>query len=263
MIITSDEYHAHPAIGSTTAKLAIKSMQLFRDAQTGVYVQPDKPAYQIGRLAHMMILEPERFARCVVTEGPINPATGKGYARDTNKFAKWQAENPDITVVEPWLFTMLERMPEKVRALFCGGVAESSYFTNLEGVPVKCRPDYLRGTQILDVKTIDDVDQRDRAIVRNKYWVSAAWYRAVMRAVTGKSHSFRLIFCEKKPPFRWRIVTLEADYVMLGDSSVAQTIQRIGRAMKSGDWSDHEDIEVSAAMPNYLEPDLEEDEDDA
>ena len=257
------EYHAHQAIGASTAKLALKSLQLFDDARKGICVQEDKPHFQIGTLAHMMVLEPKKFARLVTCDGPINPRTNKMYARGTDKFDEWLAARPGVTVVEPWLYTMLARMPSEVKELLRGTVREQSFFTTMAGLPVKCRPDALAPGLIIDLKTCLDVDRIERDIVKNSYWFTAAWYRAVMQAATGKRHAHKFIFVEKSPPYRWRIVDLDAGYNMHGDSVVSGVLSRIYDANISGNWADSEDVTQMVGMPQWLEIEAEGDDDDA
>jgi hypothetical protein len=261
--ISMADYHAHQAIGASTAKLALKSLQLFDDARRGVYVQADRPHFQIGTLVHMMVLEPEKFARLVTTLGPINPATGKMYGRDSLKFAAWQAENPGVVVVEQWIFLMLARMPPEVKALLKGTVSESSVFAELGGLQVKCRPDALKPGLIIDLKTCDDVDKIERDIAKLKYWFTAAWYRAVMRAATGQRHAHKFVFVEKSPPYRWRIVDLDAGYNMHGDSAVNAVVDSIYAASQAGDFSDHGDIDQMVGMPQWMEIEAEGEDDDA
>jgi exodeoxyribonuclease VIII len=249
------EYHAHPAIGSTTAKLAYKSIRLFRDKLDGVYDREPSTAFSIGTLIHMMVLEPSRFAEMVVTQGPINPKTGEQYGRNTKAWAEWQAENPNKIVVDPWMITMIERMPDEVRDIYNSkkGVAEESVYTHLtNGLHAKCRNDWREDTLITDLKSIDDVDNCERHIAKYQYWFSHAWYRAVMLAETGKKHQFRFVFCEKKPPFRWRIVELDADYIMYADDVVRRVIAEIDEAFKNDLWIDNVDISMMASLPQYL-----------
>ena len=260
--MSMQDYHAHQAIGASTAKLALKSLQLFDDARRGIYTTPDRPHFQIGTLVHMMVLEPEKFARLVTTLGPINPATGKMYGRETAKFAAWQAENPNKIVVEEWIFLMLARMPREVKELLRGTVREQSFFTTLAGLPVKCRPDALKDEVITDLKTCVDVDRVERDIARQQYWFTAAWYRAAMKGATGKRHAHRFVFAEKTPPYRWRIVSLDAGYNMHADNAVDQVLERIYAASVSGNWADDGEVTQMVALPNYMEPELE-DEDDA
>ena len=261
--MSMQDYHAHPAIGSSKAKLALKSLQLFDDSRLGIYAQADKPHFAIGTLIHMMVLEPEKFARQVTTLGPINPATGKMYGRETAKFAAWQSESPDVQVVEQWVYLMLERMPHEVKELLRGTVREQSFFTTLAGLPVKCRPDALKPGLIIDLKTCMDVDRIERDIAKLSYWFTAAYYRAVMHAATGKRHAHRFIFVEKSPPYRWRIVDLDAGYNMHGDSVVSGVLSRIYDANISGNWADSDDVSQMVGMPQWLEIEAEGDDDDA
>jgi hypothetical protein len=261
--MSMQDYHAHQAIGASTAKMALKSLQLFDDARRGIYVQPDKPHFQIGTLVHMMVLEPEKFARLATIDGPINESTGKMYGRDTVKFQRWLDDRPGVVVVEPWIFQMLERMPPEVKALLKGTVREQSFFAELDGLQVKCRPDALAPGLIIDLKTCLDIDNLERDIARLKYWFTAAWYRAVMRAATGKRHAHRFIFVEKAAPYRWRIIDLDAGYNMHGDSVVNAVVDSIYRASQAGDFSDNGDVTQMVGMPQWLEIEAEGEDDDA
>jgi hypothetical protein len=211
----------------------------------------------------MMVLEPEKFARLVTIDGPINESTGKMYGRDTVKFQRWLEDRPGVTVVEPWLFTMLDRMPREVNELLRGTVREQSFFTTLAGLPVKCRPDALAPGLILDLKTCVDVDRIERDIAKNSYWFTAAWYRAAMQAETGQRHAHKFIFVEKSAPHRWKIVTLDAGYNMHADNAVDKVLERIYAASVSGDWADDDDVVQMIGMPQWMEIEAEGDDDDA
>lgn len=251
--MTDTEYHAAPGISSTTAKLALKSMQLFGDKVRGILPAYDSPAFQVGRLAHMMILEPDRFAEQVVTCGPVNEKTGKQYGRDTKAFHDWQAENPGKTVVDPWLHLALDRMPGQVAELLTGGLAELSVFSDMTcGLRVKCRPDYLIDDQILDLKTCADVDAAEKNIQTYSYWFSHAWYRMTMLSATKKTHDMRFIFVEKNPPHRWRVVSLSPEYVEYADNRCDELIGKISHAMKIDRFDDEGAIEVEAAIPKWF-----------
>lgn len=256
------DYHASQAIGSSTAKLALKSMQLFDDARRGIYTQPDRPHFQIGTLAHMMTLEPEKFAQLVTCDGPINESTGKMYGRDTVKFQRWLDDRPGVTVVEPWLYTMLERMPIEVMRALEGTVREQSFFAELAGLQVKCRPDALKPGLILDLKTCVDVDRIERDIIKQGYWFTAAWYRAVMQSATGTSHDHEFIFVEKAAPYRWRIVTLDTPYIMRGDDVVEDVLGRIYHASMTGNYKDKSGVRIEASMPEWMNPRDEESDDE-
>lgn len=248
-MITEDmsdiEYHAHEFIGSSTAVQMLESSQLFHDCMNGVVQREDKPHFKIGRIAHMMVLEPDRFDQQITTEGPINPKTGKMYGRGTKKFEEWEAQNPGMMVVEPWLYTMLERMPPEVREIYdAQGVAELSIFEDIKNVGVKCRPDWLMPDHIYDLKTIDDINHIEKHIKTLRYWFTSGWYRRVMQMSTGVLNKHTFIFVEKKPPFRWRIVDLNANDLSYGYDQACEVMAEIDTCFGLDDFSDYEPIHV-------------------
>lgn len=252
----AEAYHKAAEIGSTTAKTFLTSPRLFKDRIDGIDRVEDRPHFQVGRAAHLMVLEPERFEQCVTTKGPINAKTGKPFGRDTIAFAEWQAANPGIMVVEPWLYLALERMPDAVCDLIKGGRGEVSVYAPTKlGFGVKCRPDYLLPGLIVDLKTIDSVDHIGRAIARFKYWFSAGWYRMVMNLETGSHHQFRLVFMEKKAPYRWRIVDLAPDYMAWADHQVDDTLAAMSDCYRTDYWNDPGDVVQVEQMPSYLDND--------
>lgn len=250
------DYHAHPYIGSTTARLVLKSPQLFHDAVTGIYKRKDTASLKLGRLAHMAVLEPDRFAQQIVSEGPINPKTGKEYGRDTKAWEEWEAANPDKIVIDPFIPRALDRMPAEVRELFADtGAAELSAFVNQKSLQfgIKCRPDYLAGDTIIDLKTIDDEANIGRAISRFGYWFSHAWYRMAMKLETGTKYRFRFVFMEKNPPYRWRIRDLEPGFAMYADDMVEKAMAAIAEGTERGKWADTGEVVGIESMPSYME----------
>ena len=247
------EYHAAPGISSTTAKLALKSMQLLGDKLRGILPPFDSPAFQVGRLAHMMILEPERFQEQVVTSGPINEKTGKPYGRDTRAFQDWQDANPGKTVVDPWLHLALDRMPGEVSDLLTGGGAEASVFADLAcGLRVKCRPDYWRPGELFDLKTCADVDQAEKNIRTFSYWFSHAWYRMTMKQVIRKDFTMQFIFVEKSAPHRWRVVSLSPEYVEYADNRCDEMVGKISESVRTDIFDDDAPIHIEAGLPKWF-----------
>jgi hypothetical protein len=247
-------YHAHPAIGASTAKLAHTSIRLYRDALDGVFEREDKGHLAVGRIAHMAILEPDRFRQQVVTTGPTNPKTGKEYGRDTNAWKDWEAANPGVIVVDPWIPLAIQRCPSEIRNRLASGASEESWFVRHSGLEMKARPDKVFGPIISDLKTIDRIEDARRAIFRNSYWFSDAWYRMVGKLLTGDRFTYDFIFVEKSPPHRWRIVTLSDQYAAWADRVVDDTVGKILRAMTTGDWEDDGPIHDEVPIPEFLVP---------
>jgi len=244
-------YHQHPAIGSSTAKLALRSLRLVKDTIDGL-AKPETVAQQVGTIFHGLILEPDRILPNVVDHGPINPKTGCEYGRDTKKWEEWAIENPTAVFLDDWMRPSLDRMPSAVSDLLlipCD--SEVSVFVDGTQFRMKARPDRLYDKLIIDLKSIDNIDSIDRSIDKYSYWFSGSWYRRVLFMETGVHHDFVLIFAEKNPPYRWRIVDLDDAYRKYGDEKVTDVIGQIGQAFASGNWEDQDDIRILATFPEW------------
>jgi hypothetical protein len=259
------EYHADPHIGSTDAKLWLESPQLFKDKLDGVVIRKDSRAFQLGRAAHILFLQPDEFAKAIGT-GPINEKTGKPYGADTAAYSSWAAMNPGKIILGQRdlddLNRMQDRMPPQIKDILrSGGVAESSYYLTLAGVAVKCRPDWISNGTIYDIKTIGNMADAEKHISRYKYWFSHAWYRMIVKAETGKAMPFRFLFAEKSPPYRWKLIDIDADWIGYADASVDRALGEIAEAQRTGDWSDRGEITVMASRPAWESDDDEDTED--
>lgn len=252
----ADIYHASPAWGSSRACVFRRSPQEAHDEMTGLKVRIDRGCLQVGRLAHMMVLEPDRFAQQVVDEGPIHEKTGRPFGRDTQAFARWQAEHPEKVVVEPWLYTMLGRMPAAIREILQCGKPEVTVRVEADDQhpAMQCRPDWNRDLQhVWDLKTIDSLEQIDKAILNFNYWIKAGWYeRTIQRETGSRPRSFEFIFCEKACPWRWQIVTLAEDYREEGYIAACDLARDIRDAELVGDFTDHYDIHRVVPMPSWM-----------
>lgn len=252
-------YHDSPNFGQSTLKLACKSLRLVKDKLDGIYQPAQSPAMSLGSIIHKMVLQPDTIQ--VSDTGPMNERTGKPYGRDTKAFAEWQSLNPETVVIEPWVRTMLDRMPVEIGDIFTEGRPEVSVFREdtKTGLPIKARIDSLGGiATITDLKTCNDCDGNalDREIWRHLYWFQAAFYRRIMLQETGETHRFQFVFCEKKPPFRWRMVRMSADYNLWADDQVAHVLNKVSIAhTKTGNWEDGDGIEHMTFLPDFMDSD--------
>lgn len=236
-------YLANPAMGAGTASLGMESLRLLKDEREGLVKHSETDATAFGTAFHARILEPDLF-QSLLSEGPINDKTGKCYGRDTKAWAAWEADNPGRIVLDAeemaTLLYMQERMPDEVRRIFTNPNArrEISVYQDFDGLAVKCRPDDLTDQYITDLKTIDDIGNIRRAVRQRRYWFSQAWYKRLMMKETGRERKHRLVFAEKKPPFRWKIVDENPDRIEQSMMRVQGVLSMIQSAVTLGDWSD-------------------------
>jgi exodeoxyribonuclease VIII len=217
-----DDYHAHPAIGSTDVKAALRSLAYYRARRS---VPPkDTPATRDGKILHCAILTPEVFERTHCIE-PQNAPRDLRHLRNAAKpsdstkesiafWDQWDADHAGMTSISAtdwdWYSRIRDciRQHPELRPYFeaaTDAAAEASVFARCPetGLRVKCRKDYkgaLGGVRFtFDLKSTEDA--REDAFVRNAeaygYFISGAFYQDVAEWGGDPSDLFVLVAFEK------------------------------------------------------------------
>ena len=83
---------------------------LYWKKKEGLIADEDRPAYLVGRAAHVRILEGhDRYQEEFAFVGPINPATGKPYGALTKKVQEW-ADAQGKSVLTETQIDLIENM---------------------------------------------------------------------------------------------------------------------------------------------------------
>jgi len=246
----SDVYHANAAIGSGRIRAYLRSPRLFRDHCDGI-CEEETDALLFGIAAHLRLLEPEAFDKTVA----IKP---EGMSFATTEGKAWRAQQAGRLIVKEedanHLRRMHERMPAEVREIFARCRREVTVRTEIDGIPVQCRPDLwdLDGRRKYDLKTTKDIDDVELTVWKRGYHIQDRWYDRVILAETGKRCvESALVFVEHKPPYRWRIVDLDPDFRHMGEKAVGDALHGIAARMKSGCWDDEDDVRLLASPPEW------------
>nr|WP_192963065.1 PD-(D/E)XK nuclease-like domain-containing protein [Caedibacter taeniospiralis] len=105
-------------------------------------------------------------------------------------------------------------------ALLQNGVAEASFFGQLEGYDAKCRPDYYcrERSLIIDIKKTTDASPEGftRADANFKYYIQAAWYLDVLKSIGEPVKDFLFIAVEATAPFMVGIYRLADSAIEFG-----------------------------------------------
>lgn len=249
----AEDYHASGCIGSSLIRAYLKSPRLFRDMKDGVAVK-ETPALIYGTNMHTLFLEPDRWAQTVV----VKPE-GMSFATKDGK--AWREEQAGKVIVPvddaKHLAFMRDRMPPEVKALFVGAQTEVTYRTTLDGLAVQCRFDIHRSDWAYDLKSIQCMDDWERAIWKYGYHIQARFYQRCEEAETGRpARPFSFIFAEKQPPYRWKIVDLSPDYDAIADEKIDDALHGINARLLSGCWDDPAPIREEAQPPHWMEGDI-------
>ena len=240
----ADEYHARSRSGEFMSSHLLadfrESPALYRRKVSGEIAESESSAFVMGRAAHCLILEGRNaFDReYVVTDGPINPRTGESYGRSTKAFAEWAAtQEREIISGKDFIF-LLE--------LLADGIAEGVVRAEYCSVPCQIRMDWFgMKSGLVDLKTCDSLRWFESDCRRYGYIHQLAFYRAILRIVTGKNFPVHIIAVEKNEPFSAGVWKLTDELLDLAELSNKSALERFRACCISGVWpTGYEDLRI-------------------
>lgn len=279
--MTSEEYHAHPAIGASM-------LECFRESRRTYfarYVAKTEPAPEptdamnFGTLVHMSLFEPERVADAVAAPYPEFAPDGKKWLRRAgSNHEKWWAE--EVAKREGKIKVMSDVLPRVARvveaikanefaATILGqeGTPEFSIFwvDKATGLECKCRVDFMP-TQWMtdyrkvaaDLKTADDPSPQPyiSQCVRLGYHRKLRHYRAGLNAYTGSQQNFVHIAAGTSPPYVVAHYDIDdrdqRDGYPLGQEQRRRVLRNLAECMDTGDWREPwEKSVVTLLLPSW------------
>jgi hypothetical protein len=264
--MTIEAYHAHEAIGSTSIKEILRSPAHYLYAKSN---RKDSPAFNLGRAAHMALLEPQVFAEEVVVMPEFWGVTKDGKRTNSpnstdvkEQRERWILANHGKTIVSAeeradiLLMAKAISNSKTARALLTSGAAEESYFCECPdtGIMLKARPDFLRDGMIVDLKTT--INAHPAAFVKSianfQYHISAAVYLDVVSAATGQDFKeFIFIAVEKEGPYGVSVHRLDEIAIEEGRKLYKKALKILAECQKSGDFPSYADEILNAYLPSW------------
>lgn len=219
------DYHAHHALGSSDIKQLLVNPHGFRQEK------PSSKALELGSLVHKLILEPDEFESSYYILDNIDRRTKEGKERYIKALAEAEAENKEI--IDLATFQQGKEIAEAfnqsaVSKLIAGGVAENCAFSEIDGVAVKCKPDYYREDKkiIIDLKTTSIAGGASalsfqKAIANYRYYIQASLYMQILGA-----DEFYFIAIETQAPYMIGVYKLDITAIELGETQIKKAIKR-------------------------------------
>ena len=250
----ADVYHAKAGQYLSSHRLADfrRNPLLFRKKELGLVEEPDRPAYVLGRAAHVLILEGrEVYERSYAFGGPINPKTSQPFGSRTKAFQEW-AEAQGRPVLDDEQAALVENLNVSVRAhkhaadLLAGGIAEGVIRAEYCATPCQARLDWLNPERgIVDLKTCDNLDWLQVDARTYGYVYQLAFYRALAALLTGERLCVHLICVEKKEPFRCGVWRVSEEVLGLAQKENEEAIARLCLCRQKDEWlTGYEDVRV-------------------
>lgn len=205
--MTNAEYHARAEISKSDLDLLAKSPFLLKMKKDGKYQSEATASQILGSAVHTLVLERSDFINEFAIEPNIDKRTKDGKAEFNEFFAK----NSHKIIIKADEFEKANLIANsviemKATAKFLkDGKAEQSYFGEIDGVKVKCRPDFYNEKLglIVDLKTTSDGSPNGfmKSIANFNYHIQTAFYSDIMRSLGKKVNKFLFIAVETKEPY--------------------------------------------------------------
>ncbi|MEM9762869.1 MAG: PD-(D/E)XK nuclease-like domain-containing protein [Pseudomonadota bacterium] len=270
-------YHGQPCDGPSISSTGIKKIigdgpsAFFREWSGNPESEDAAPKkhFDIGRAAHLMMLEPERVKdRVAIYPEDVLSSNGATSTKKARAFED-ETRKAGMTPIKQaeWdkLIAMRDRMeahPHARRALIRGR-AEVSLFWKEHGVWLKVRPDFLpdrSGQYVVDYKTCHSLKKWETDALKDlRYDISAAMYLRGVNAVTGiRPAGFLFLVQEKTAPFDVAMLALSIDalssnmILKRGELDLMRGVERFAQCLETNQWPSPWEEPREIAAPGWL-----------
>lgn len=257
----ASEYYADPAIGGTALRDALRSPLHF----WARHLDParefkETPAMRLGTLAHLAILEPERWADETILAPTVDRRTKAG----KEAWAAFLEEAAGKEIVSAEDAAIVESIAAAVRghrgagALLKGAATEVSleWRDDATGMRCKGRMDAVakHDDVIIDVKTCQDASPASftRSIANFGYHIQAAHYIDGYEAATGvRPRAYIWIAVESSAPHGVAVYAADLGMLEIGAEKRAMALEIIAECTESGHWPGYPAEIQTISLPGW------------
>lgn len=266
--LDADAYHAdpcpEPSLSASIARILIDASPAHARAAhpklNPQAVNKEAANLDLGTIAHSFILEGD-LSRVDIIDADDYRTTA---AKDARDLSRSLGRQPVLAKNMPAVREMFTAITEQLDAheadppVFTEGRPEQTLIWNEDGVWCRARLDWLR----FDHGYIDDLKSTgksadpiavSRTIFNMGYDVQAAMYARGLRAITGKTATFRFVFVETEPPHGLSIVELSPAVMALADEKVSKAIRVWGECLRTDTWPGYTTRVATVELPAWAE----------
>jgi exodeoxyribonuclease VIII len=213
LTMSNSAYHA--ADGISSSNLSLLNESPVHLANKHLFKFGESQTFAFGSLVHSLVLEPHKTNSEFAVMPSYDGRTKEGKALKE----AFEESSTGKLLIKAEEYATAEKMALNVNSIaggiLRGGVAESSYFADDDGVLIKCRPDYYIEEHglVIDIKTTADISEFGirKSITNYNYSWSAAWYLRVLQMLGLPAKKFVFVFVEKSAPHMVKIRELKPD----------------------------------------------------
>ena len=224
----------------------------------------DSPALAFGRYLHCLALEGEEVAGARFVEAPdgIDRRTKDGKAA----WAAFQSEAAGREMVSQedsstaWAIVRAIQAKPAAKALFEKGEPEVVFRFAMKFFPVQARVDWFiekpagNGPPlIVDLKSIDRLEDFERQFLNYGYYRQAAFYRQVVKSVLKleADPQFLFVVVEKQAPHLVSVVAPDAQSLDLGWRECERDLLTLRKCVETGVWPGSPDDTQTVSLPEW------------
>lgn len=256
----ASEYHADPAIGGTALRDALRSPLHF----WARHLAPERefketPAMRLGTLAHLAILEPERWESETILAPSVDRRTKAG-KEAWSEFLETAAGKEIVSAEDAALVESIAHAVRSHRgagALLKGAATEVSLDWRDEHTDLLCKGRMDAVAQhdvIVDLKTCQDASTAafTRSIANFGYHIQAAHYIDGYEAATGVCpRAYIWIAVESSAPHGVAVYAADAAMLEIGAEKRAMALEIIAECTESGHWPGYPAEIQTISLPGW------------
>lgn len=228
-----DDYDAIDALNFSKLKLIKKSPKRLKSE-----IKQSSSGFAVGRAAHTLILEPEKFSDLYtqLPDGMIRRG------REWEQFLEKTEGRTVLTVSEYSEVSSLlaaAKRCEPARALLAACPRREEIFeAEVRGVSCKCRVDFIGDLIAGDLKTTRDATPEawSREVIRYDYLAQAAFYLDVIRSATGLDYAWEWLAVEKSDMPDAAVYTVDDDALAYGRRTYDAWLDRYIDCLSRDEW---------------------------
>lgn len=219
---------------------------------------------RLGTAIHELLLEPDRLAKRVKI-GPVNPATGKCYGSETQKWKGAEAASPGMFLTSPEELETLHNIADAAFAhgdlgpmLRAAGDCEVCLVWDdaYTGMRCKARIDKRVRTAVgvirLDLKTCESASDSDleRSVIGYGYGTQDAFYARGCKAL-GLDDVGIFAAIETNPHHGVRVYRMGAGSIPKYRSLVGEWLAKVKRGRETGEWPSYPTGIIDIEAPEW------------
>lgn len=226
------EYQAIDALNNSTIGLLERSPA---HSRCGYY--EDSAAMDFGSLLHLLVLEPHLF-------DDTYAVTDLSFATKEGKAFKAEAEAAGKEIIKGAVLDSAKRARDALLShplasfFLSDGKPEVTMTSEMEGVPVKARVDWMRPDGILiDLKTTQDASTKGflKSIASYRYYRQAVFYSDIYEHHES-CNDFIFIAVESKPPYAVQLHKVSPTYLDIGRDEYRRALKTYKVCREVGEW---------------------------